>query len=156
MQFTTDSRPAATVAQAEAIALAVSAGASYRAAAQSAGVAESTLHSWLARGRAEQGATKRAPGEQSYVLFVDAVEEAAARAEVRTAALIAKAAETDWRAAAWLLERRDPETFGPPRQRLEHATVTADELLSELLDQATDEELEILQAVATRARSSEP
>jgi transposase-like protein len=140
----------------ERIELAVSSGCTYRAAAMSAGIAESTFHSWMARGRAEQGATKRAPGEQPYVLLVDAVEEAAARAEVRASVLIAKAAETDWRAAAWFLERRDPETFGPPRQRLEHATVTADELLAELLDQATDEELEILQGVAARARSTNP
>jgi DNA-directed RNA polymerase specialized sigma24 family protein len=63
----------------ERIALAVSSGTSYRAAAQSAGVAESTLHSWLARGRAEQGARRGAPGERPYVKLLEAVEEASAR-----------------------------------------------------------------------------
>ncbi len=134
----------------EQIALAVSSGTSYRAAAQSAGVAESTLHSWLARGRAEQGARRGAPGERPYVKLLEAVEEASARAEVRAAALISRAAENDWRAAAWFLERRDPETFGR-RLAVEH---TGDDpvTIDALLDGCSDEELEVLQAVATRAR----
>jgi transposase-like protein len=134
---------------------AVSAGASYSAAAQYVGVAESTLHSWLARGRAERDARKHEPTERRFVLLLDAVERASARAEVRAAATIAEAQGADWRAAAWFLERRAPQDWAPPRLRLEHAMTTPDALLSELLDQCTDEELEILQDVAARSRRSQ-
>lgn len=135
----------------ERIALAVSSGASYRAAAASAGVAESTLHLWLARGRAEQGAARRARGEARYVLLVEAVEQASARAEVRAAALFSRAAENDWRAAAWFLERRDPQTFGR-RLSVEHTGDDGPVTIDALLEGCSDEELEVLQAVAMRAR----
>jgi transposase len=138
----------------ERIAQAVSSGASYRAAALSAGVAESTVRSWLARGRAEQGARRHARGERPYVELVEAVEQAAGRAEVRAAVLIAKAAESDWRAAAWFLERRDPETFGPPAARLEHSgpgggPVTLDALGLDL-DRLSDRDLASLQRILVK------
>ena len=136
----------------EKIALAVSAGASYRAAAGMAGVGESTLRSWLARGRAERDARRRDPSERPYVLLVEALEQASARAEVRAAATITRAQETDWRAALAFLERRDPENWGR-RLAVEH-TDTDDSAgtLDALLDQCSDEELEVLQAVAQRVR----
>jgi transposase len=132
------------------IALAVSAGTSYKAAAQSAGVAESTLHSWLARGRAEQGARRQDASERPYVRLLEAVEQASGRAEVRAAELITKAAETDWRAAAFYLERRDPETWGK-HLAVEHSA-DPERTFDQLLDLCTDEELAILQDVAARAR----
>jgi transposase-like protein len=139
------------------IALAVSGGASLRAAAQVSGVADSTLRSWLARGRSEQGARKRARGELPYVELLEAVERAGARAEVRAAALIAKAAETDWRAAAWYLERRDPETFGPPKLALEHTGVDGGPVkldgLGLDLSKLSDRDLAALQRIAGRASS---
>jgi transposase-like protein len=137
----------------ERIAAAVSAGASYKAAAQTTGVGESTLHAWLARGRAERGATRLAVGERPYVRLVDAVEQASARAEVRAAALISKASETDWRAAAWFLERRDPETFGPPRLALEHTgDGFARDTLAELMAELDEAGLAELQELAGRVR----
>jgi hypothetical protein len=113
----------------EQIALCVSGGASYRAAALSSGIGE----------------------------LLEAVEQAAARAKVRAAAQIAKAAEADWRAAAWFLERRDPETFGPPTARLEHSgpdggPMTLDALGIDL-DRLSDRDLATLQRIFARAQS---
>jgi len=45
--------------------------------------------------------------------LVKVVEEATS--EVRLVALVARAATTNWRAAAWLLERRYREGWGPQR-----------------------------------------
>ncbi len=144
-----------TPAVRERIELAVSAGASYRAAAASAGVGESTLRSWLARGRAERGARKQAAGERPYVELVEGVEEASARAEVRAAALLFRAAESDWRAAAWFLERRDPESFGPPATRLEHTGADGGPVDLDVLgdlSKLSDSELTQLQQLLEKGR----
>jgi transposase-like protein len=133
------------------IALAVEAGATYTTAAEFAGVTDRTLRSWLARGRAEQDARKPDRSERQYVLLLEAVEQASARAEVRAAHMISKAAENDWRAAAFFLERRDPANWGK-RLAVEH-TEEPDRTFDELLDECTDEELEILQAIASRSRA---
>jgi transposase len=143
-----------TIGLRERMATAVSAGSSYRAAAQAAGIGESTLHSWLARGRAEQDARRHNPAERAYVLLLQAVEQASAGAEVRAAKMITEAAGTDWRAALAFLERRDPENWGK-RLAVEHTGTneSAERTFDQLLDLATDEELELLQEVAERVRN---
>jgi hypothetical protein len=73
-------------------------------ASGAAGVHKSTLHRWLRIGREQT--------RGRYRKFVDAIEKAQAEAEARDVALIAKATSTDWRAAAWRLERRSPKKFG--------------------------------------------
>jgi hypothetical protein len=50
--------------------------------------------------------------------FSAAVEKAEAEARARMVAIVAKAAVHTWTAAAWYLERRDPEHFGR-RDRLD-------------------------------------
>ncbi len=40
------------------------------------------------------------------------MEKAQAESESRDVALVAKAASTDWRAAAWRLERKQPRRYG--------------------------------------------
>jgi hypothetical protein len=131
---------------------AISGGASYSAAAQGAGLSPSTLHSWLARGRAERDARHPDRTERAYVRLVEAVERASAGAEVAAAMVITTAANKgDWRAALAFLERRDPETWGPPRLRVEHVE-EPERPFRQLLELCTDEELEILQNVAGRER----
>lgn len=74
------------------------------ASAASCGIHRSTLHRWLVKGE-----------EQShgmYRQFFLAIDRAQGEAELRDCVLIAKAAQTDWRAAAWRLERRAPRKFG--------------------------------------------
>jgi hypothetical protein len=81
------------------------AGNSVRAAARAAGIGEATVRGWIERGQR---------GEADYAEFAADVQAARARAEVRNVALIAQAAQEDWRANVWLLERRlhdEPERF---------------------------------------------
>jgi hypothetical protein len=74
------------------------------AAAAGCGIHRGTLYRWLERG--EQQSHGR------YREFLLAVERAQGEAEVRDTLQIAKAAPTDWKAAAWLLERRAPTRYG--------------------------------------------
>ena len=57
---------------------------------------------------------------QRYPPFLAAVETAEALARQRFVGQVALAARTSWQAAAWVLERRDPENWGR-RERLEVA-----------------------------------
>jgi hypothetical protein len=132
------------------IALAVESGSSYAAAAEFASVTDRTMRSWLARGRAEQDARKPDRTERCYVLLLEAVELASARAEVRAAATITRAAQEDWRAALAFLERRSPAEWGK-RLAVEHSDEPAP-TFEKLFDLCTDEELELLQAVLGRER----
>lgn len=95
----------------EKICLAVRAGNYIETAAAYAGVNKSTLYDWLKRGA-------RARGGGIYKDFSNAVEQAMATAEVHMVAKIAKAAERNWGAAAWHLERTRPARFGK-QERME-------------------------------------
>ena len=84
----------------EALAL----GVSIEAAAAHAGLSAACVHEWMARGR---------NGERLYAEFLEAATRARDAAEVRFAAVVAKAAkEGSESAARWWLERRRPETWG--------------------------------------------
>ncbi len=75
---------------------AIAMGTPFRLAAKYAGIAESTLHDWRAK-KPE---------------FSEQLGQVEGRAVVTLLALIQKAAQEDWRAAAWKLEKRYPEEFG--------------------------------------------
>ena len=75
-----------------------------------AGINKQTLYTWCKKGYTQ----KRGRHRQ----FLDAVERAVAEAEIRDLATITTAAATDWRAAAWRLERRAPKRWGY-KQRVE-------------------------------------
>jgi hypothetical protein len=70
-----------------------------------AGVAAGTYEQWMRRGLSE------APGDVMYRELRREVELAKAEGEARNVAIIAKAAATNWQAAAWLLERQYPERW---------------------------------------------
>ena len=57
--------------------------------------------------------------ERKFLQFLNAVEKAQAGSDIRMVALISKAAETQWQAAAWRLERKNPDQWGR-KQQLEH------------------------------------
>jgi hypothetical protein len=78
-------------------------------AATAVGIHRSTLHRWLSHGR------RQVRGR--FHKFLVAVERAQAESESRDVALVAKAASTDWRAAAWRLERKTPRRYGPRVQQ---------------------------------------
>ena len=73
-------------------------------AAAAAGISKQTLYDWLKRGARTKSGQFRG--------FLDAVEKATAEAEARMVAIIAKASEKQWQAAAWHLERTKPERYG--------------------------------------------
>ena len=111
----------ATPAICQAIAQAIERGANIEAAAVAAGVAHSTVCEWLARG---EGRHPR-PSTPDLEAFAAAVRKAEAAFECALVARINEAATDDggrdWRAAAWLLERRFPDRWGR-RTRAEVAT----------------------------------
>lgn len=96
----------------EDIVKALRAGNSRRDSALYAGVSETTFYSWMARGR---------EGEPLYAEFLEAVEKAEAQSVVRNVAIIQRAAEETWQAAAWWLERKRPDDWGR-RQRMDIGT----------------------------------
>lgn len=84
----------------EALAL----GVSWAAAAAHAGLSERCVMEWCERGR---------KGEKVFAQFLQDTTRARDAAEVRYAAVVAKAAkEGNEGAARWWLERRRPETWG--------------------------------------------
>jgi hypothetical protein len=97
-------------------------GVSLEAAAITCGVNRPTLHLWLrtadaALARREPSSNSHLPSssdsnvfsaqEALYVEFLESTDQATAEADVRDMAVIAEAAKTDWRAAAWILNHWD-------------------------------------------------
>jgi hypothetical protein len=101
-------RPSKLTAEvADRICQAILAGATIETAAAHAGIGASTFYDWIKRGR---------DGDQHYAEFVDQLDQAVATSEVRDLAIIARAAEEHWQAAAWRLERRFPERYARNRR----------------------------------------
>lgn len=98
----------------------VAAGNDQETAALAAGISKSTHFAWMARGRIEADRLAANPrlkvkaSEAPFVEYLEAVQKARAEAEARLVLLVAKAAQEPktWQAAAWLLERRDPQRWG--------------------------------------------
>jgi hypothetical protein len=100
-----------------AICAAISLGAYLEAAAAFAGIGRETLRQWRLRG---------AKGEEPYRAFVGAIEAARAKKVLRYLQPIERACtrptDPDWRAAAWVLERTEPEHYGSQeRLAVEHS-----------------------------------
>lgn len=79
-------------------------GGSLSSAARAAGIGKSTLSRWLALGKA-------AGAQRCYKDLVTAIDKAEAQLEVTLCKRISDASEHDWKAAAWMLERRFPERW---------------------------------------------
>ncbi len=115
----------------------IEAGVSFDTAAELVGVGSDTVREWIARGL---GRDKDRPPAPQFAGFAVAIARARAKDEARRIALITAAGEPslletvretvdkngkvtriterrqipgDWRAHAWILERRDPERWGP-------------------------------------------
>lgn len=100
---------------------AIRVGATYALAAQYGGVSYQTFRTWVKRGEAEierrenprvKPGSEQWDSEQAFVDFVQALRDAEGAAAVKWLALIDKAAEETWQAAAWKLERRYPRDYG--------------------------------------------
>lgn len=88
------------------------AGAPLPYACSAAGIPWPTCKVWLKRGRA---------GEQPYAAFVAAWQRAKAAWVAGSVLRVTKAADKDWRAAAWLLERRVAEFQPRAKHQMEHS-----------------------------------
>ena len=99
---------------ADRICEAISLGNTWNLAARAGGVDPKTLREWKARGRA---------GEEPYGPFLLRLKKAEAEATNEALRVIRDAAQAGtWQAAAWLLERRHPRSFGRSHVR---ADITA-------------------------------
>ncbi len=109
---TSGRRTVLTAELAEHLATLLSAGSSLVTALAVAGVASSTYHDWMERGAAED-ATEQF---RDFRLRMDGAKQ---EGIARNVTIVATAAQRDWRAAAWLLERQDPDSFSRVRARPE-------------------------------------
>lgn len=82
----------------KAILEALSKGASIQMACDYAGIGRSTFYSWRAKGEAQKTGQLRT--------FVDDIAKASAQGGVHHLGKIFEASDRDWRASAWILERR--------------------------------------------------
>ena len=80
---------------------AIQQGCTYEAGASSIGVSVQTIYHWLRQGRA---ATRK---NDKYLKFLKAVKKAEHERQQFLLQQILEASGKDWKAAAWLLERRD-------------------------------------------------
>lgn len=104
-----------TEAKAARIVEAIRQGMPYKLAASAGGVSYNTFVRWR-----NEGTNPNAPTHLRK--FSEQVREAEAEATQRLFALIEAAAPKNWKAAAWMLERRYPDLFGkdvkPPSRPL--------------------------------------
>jgi hypothetical protein len=107
----------------------IKAGATFKMAINAMSIGERTFYLWLSKGedvleKVEAASEKGekyifGDNEELYLQFMQSIKRAEADAMRRNVAIIQAAAKKSWQAAAWYLERRDPEEFGR-KYRLEH------------------------------------
>lgn len=110
-----------TEEQIELIVNAVRGGTDLDTASHYAGINNTLVYRWLERGKIESdlNADGRTGGEteQPYLNLWDQLKKARADSIVRNVAYIQKAAKDGtWQAAAWYLERANPEQYGKRRE----------------------------------------
>lgn len=88
---------------------AIGRGLPFHLAAQAAGVAETTFYAWQA------GKFPRNADKELKAGFSEALTRARGLSALQLIETISDASAEDWRAAAWILERRFPEDFGKTR-----------------------------------------
>ena len=105
------------------------------------GINRDSIYEWLKRGAKEQERLSKNPRarlrkrEAIFVEFSDTVKKAQAQSEAMLVGLIGKAAQKNWTAAAWRLERKYPDKWG----RTERNVATAqDDPVKELAKQISD------------------
>ena len=87
-----------TKARKERIIQAIGAGCSYEMSADYAGISRQTLWNWIKKG--EEG------NDRAYVTFLDNIKSAEIEGAMANLGTIQEASKKDWKAAAWILERR--------------------------------------------------
>lgn len=127
------------------------------------GINKTTFYDWLRKGAREKERVAQNPKArvkkdlQKYVDFSNAVDKALAQAEIRDVAIIGKAAEENWQAAAWRLERKFPDRWGrKEKYSLEHTGKEGGPIETSHTEQIdlsnlTDKELEQLEKIIAKS-----
>ena len=131
-----------TKARKERIVQAISAGCTYEMAADYAGISRTTLWGWLKKGED--------PKEKSYCTFLNQVKRAEVEGAMVHLGTIAQASEKDWKASAWMLERRHGYSKDGIQRKEEPVVELPTNTLELLRDQAVD-----LKKSMMKAESSE-
>ena len=79
------------------------------------GINKTTYYYWLKKAH-------KSSESNIYTEFRDEVMKAKAWSEARDVAIISKASEKNWQAAAWKLERKYPNSWGRQKLEIEHPT----------------------------------
>jgi hypothetical protein len=93
----------------------IKAGAHYDVACEYAGISYKTFRDWMQRGLGTHSSRK---SSREYVEFAEEVTRAEAHGEIAAIVAIRAACKEDWRAAAWMLERRHSQRWAN-NQRIE-------------------------------------
>lgn len=104
---------------------AIANGSHFHPACAAAGIAGSTATNWIERGRQHISEGIRS----DYALFTEALMQAAAKGEAAIVSEIREHNRQDWRAGAFLLERRHPDRWG----KKEVATSVTNVVISDTL-----------------------
>jgi len=105
------------------------------------GIHRDSIYEWLKRGNAEIERVSKSnrarirKREEIFVEFTDTVKKAQAQAEAMLVGLIGQAAQKNWTAAAWRLERKYPDKWGRTERNVATAT---DDPVKELAQQIQD------------------
>ena len=105
------------------------------------GINRDSIYEWLKRGAAEQERLMKNPRarlrkrEEIFVEFSDTVKKAQAQSEAMLVGLVGKAAEKNWTAAEWRLERKFPDKWGRTERNVAAAQ---DDPVKELAKQIED------------------
>ena len=93
-------------------------------------IAYSTYREWVQRGNGEN--PKDRPNNEQFADFSAEVNEAIAIGEINLLQSINNSSKNDWRAAAWILERRFPDRWSNNRRVKEQADKKVEQLLNNL------------------------
>lgn len=118
----------------------ISVGASKQDACDVVGIHFSTLREWELRGE---------DGQEPFVGFAADMEAARANKKTYLVGLLHKAADDDWKAGAWLLERRYPAEYG---RRLGVAAEVEHKAEPQDLSRLSVEELRQLSAIQAKLK----
>ena len=94
----------------------------FNVAAGAAGIAYETLRSWIRRGNSDEEKGR----DTSYVRFMRALAQAQHEHEQRLVATLSAGGAgkfSDWRAQAFVLERRHRDRWGPPQTQAPAVTI---------------------------------
>lgn len=120
-----------TPARKDRVIQAIQAGCTYEMAADYAGITRGTLYTWLKKGED--------PSDKTFHTFLHDVKKAEVEGAMVHLGTIAQASTKDWKASAWMLERRHGYSRDGVQKKTEEQVVTLPSNTLELLrDQATD------------------